>query len=442
MLSATWKASYKVSLDQVNLIARFLKWIIAVDVLICALLNVPDQTREFYRITVSSSLFDSALLIIWLVLIGMTIWFAARQIVAEAESHLTPPATRAARLLIKFGPIVLGALPIMLAALAQLQSIPEAPKASESMLEVGSILRIQNAELAINAKALRWMSVVLWGAAVVVIAFTWWLTGKTRRLAVILNNKYFSKPITLLITIVAIVVATTLFVENPVSLPQLIKVFGVVAIFTLCISSFVVHMTLLTDRYRITFFPLVLLICATIAFLGLNDNHTVRTVKSDDRAANSPVLKDAGEAFVEWLKRPDRLAYAKKSEAPNYPVFVVAAQGGGAYAAHNAAIFLARMQDLCPAFRHHLFAVSSVSGGSVGAAAFAAVLNAEDAAGRTAALEQSAQGMCPQISRFLLKERAVRDLGQPGSLEIGVNKVLQADLLSPLAGATLFADFT
>ena len=172
MLSATWKASYKVSLDQVNLIARFLKWIIAVDVLICALLNVPDQTREFYRITVSSSLFDSALLIIWLVLIGMTIWFAARQIVAEAESHLTPPATRAARLLIKFGPIVLGALPIMLAALAQLQSIPEAPKASESMLEVGSILRIQNAELAINAKALRWMSVVLWGAAVVVIALT------------------------------------------------------------------------------------------------------------------------------------------------------------------------------------------------------------------------------------------------------------------------------
>jgi hypothetical protein len=41
-----------------------------------------------------------------MVLIGMTIWFAARQIVAEAETRVLP-ATSAARALIKFGPIVL-----------------------------------------------------------------------------------------------------------------------------------------------------------------------------------------------------------------------------------------------------------------------------------------------------------------------------------------------
>jgi predicted chitinase len=441
MISAAWKANYKDTLDQLSLIAGLLKWIVAVDVLICVLLFVPDQTREFYRITVVSSLFDCASLIAWMVLIGMTIWFAARQIVAEAETRVLP-ATSAARALIKFGPIVLGVLPIVLAALAQLQSIPEAPKASESMLEVGSILRIQNAELAINAKHLRWMAAALALAATAVIALTWRLSERTRTLALMLNKKYFSRPITLLVTVVAIVVATTLFVENPVALPQFIKVFGVVAIFTLCLSSFVVHMTLLTDHYRIAFFPLVLLACATFAYFGLNDNHTVRTVKNIDKAAAAPVLRDAGETFVDWLKRPDRLAYAKQLGTSNYPVFVVAAQGGGAYAAHNVAIFLARMQDLCPAFRHHLFAVSSVSGGSVGAAAFAAVLSAEDAAGRTARLEQRAQASCSQISRFLLKERAVRDLGQPGQLEIGVNKVLQADLLSPLAAATLFPDFT
>jgi hypothetical protein len=72
MIPTAWKANFKNSVDQVNLIARLLKWIIAVDLLICALLYVPDQTREFYRITVISSLFDNAMLIVWMVLIGMT----------------------------------------------------------------------------------------------------------------------------------------------------------------------------------------------------------------------------------------------------------------------------------------------------------------------------------------------------------------------------------
>ena len=104
------------SVHQVNLIARLLKWIIAVDLLICVLLYIPDQTREFYRITVISSLFDSAMLVVWMVLIGMTLWFAARQIVVEAESQLVPPVSKAGRVLIDFGPILLGVAPILLAA--------------------------------------------------------------------------------------------------------------------------------------------------------------------------------------------------------------------------------------------------------------------------------------------------------------------------------------
>jgi hypothetical protein len=377
------------SVHQVNLIARLLKWIIAVDLLICVLLYIPDQTREFYRITVISSLFDSAMLVVWMVLIGMTLWFAARQIVVEAESQLVPPVSKAGRLLIDFGPILLGVAPILLAASAQLQSIPELPKASENMLEVGSVLRIQARELAINTRALRWMSGALGLAALAFIAFSWWLTGKTGGIAATFNRKYFLKPITLLVTVVLIALTEVMFVESPVEFSQFVKLFGIVAIFTICVSSFVIHVTLLTDRYRIAFLPIVLIMSAMIAALVLNDNHTVREVTTEAKAANSPVLKDAGDVFVEWLKRPDRLTYAKSAAASTYPVFVVAAQGGGAYAAYNAAVFLARIQDLCPAFRHHLFAVSSVSGGSIGAATFAAALNAEDVAGRTANLEQS-----------------------------------------------------
>ena len=72
------------------------------------------------------------------------------------------------------------------------------------------------------------------------------------------------------------------------------------------------------------------------------------------------------------------MANIKRAEI--YPVFVVSAQGGGLYAAYNTATFLARLIDLCPGFRRHLFAISSVSGGSVGAAVFASALRLSDGA--------------------------------------------------------------
>jgi hypothetical protein len=56
-----------------------------------------------------------------------------------------------------------------------------------------------------------------------------------------------------------------------------------------------------------------------------------------------------------------------------YPVFIVAAEGGGIYAASAASIFLARSRDLAPQFDDHVFAVSGVSGGSIGAAIFQAL---------------------------------------------------------------------
>ena len=56
-----------------------------------------------------------------------------------------------------------------------------------------------------------------------------------------------------------------------------------------------------------------------------------------------------------------------------YPVYIVAAQGGGIYAAAQTLLFLVRMQGLCERFSQHLFAISGVSGGSVGAALYSAL---------------------------------------------------------------------
>jgi predicted membrane channel-forming protein YqfA (hemolysin III family) len=116
---------------------------------------------------------------------------------------------------------------------------------------------------------------------------------------------------------------------------------------------------------------LVVWVLATVAVLfSLSDftnNHRVRRVPYLAQAATMPALEDT---FENWYKaRTDQSKFSER-----YPVYIVAAQGGGIYAAMHAAHFLSYMQARCPNFAHHLFAISGVSGGSVGAATFAAAM--------------------------------------------------------------------
>jgi hypothetical protein len=79
-------------------------------------------------------------------------------------------------------------------------------------------------------------------------------------------------------------------------------------------------------------------------------------------------------SFRQWLAdRPNRNEYG---EHHPFPVFLITAQGGGLYAAYHAAVFLATIEDVCPGFTSHIFAISAVSGGSVGASIFASAASA------------------------------------------------------------------
>ena len=99
-----------------------------------------------------------------------------------------------------------------------------------------------------------------------------------------------------------------------------------------------------------------------IDFLGINH---ATTVPARDLPAQ-PIRGD--QQFLTWLdKRRDKEAYADK----DYPVYIVASAGGGIYAAMRTAYFLDFLQKRCPAFAHHLFAISGVSGGGLGALTFA-----------------------------------------------------------------------
>jgi predicted chitinase len=420
----------------INLVARLMKWILLVDAVLCVLLYLPDQIREFYRITLTSSNIGFLVLLAWMVVIATAIWIAATQISLEAERQLAAVCDEPHDL--RWLAVLLGIAPIFAAALAQLGSIPEMPTASATMMEVGSIVRIQANELGSDANRLEAMAAVLAVAAIVFGIVAYRINLRCKPTTKWLNDHYFSNGWTLLVTSLVIITFTAAFVHWPVGFPQTINVFGIVAAFTVCLSSFVVHITMLADRLKLAFIPFILAYCAILAAFGWNDNHTVRSPTLIGKPA---VLHDVSDEFVTWLKRADRAAYAKSSKI--YPVFIVAAQGGGAYAAYNSATFLARMQDLCSTFRHHLFAISSVSGGSVGAATFAAALDAEDSAGRTVGLEQINSGEpCPQVTKFLAKEKAVEDLGRVGVLEQHTDAILRADFLSPLVAAALFPDFT
>ena len=120
--------------------------------------------------------------------------------------------------------------------------------------------------------------------------------------------------------------------------------------------------------------------------------------------------------FKIWLEtRPDQKQFLDKTLP--YPIYVVAAQGGGMYAAYHTAIVLSALADLCPAFASHVFAVSSVSGGSLGSAAFRTILDPG----------QKHLEPCADKDRMLASEEVL--------------KILGGDFLSSLTAYLLFPDF-
>jgi Patatin-like phospholipase len=62
-----------------------------------------------------------------------------------------------------------------------------------------------------------------------------------------------------------------------------------------------------------------------------------------------------------------------------YAVFIIAAEGGGIYAAGATATFLAKLADVNSNFASHIFAISGVSGGAIGATVFQALDRARHA---------------------------------------------------------------
>ena len=122
---------------------------------------------------------------------------------------------------------------------------------------------------------------------------------------------------------------------------------------------------------RMRFPVFTTLFILAVAFSFVNDNHAVRVLK--DRSAVSESSRETVEdALRAWQERQLLRPVARASG--KYPLFIVAAEGGGIRAAYWTATVLGKIQDRNPCFADQLFALSGVSGGSLGSAVFTALL--------------------------------------------------------------------
>ena len=146
--------------------------------------------------------------------------------------------------------------------------------------------------------------------------------------------------------------------------------------------------------------------------------HSVRTIV-DGQPATTATQGRLSQHIDAWLaSRRSEI----ESAASRFPVFIVSAEGGGIRAAYWTAGLLCAIQDAEPAFSDHVLGISGVSGGSLGAATFAALVG--EAQREAIDVPHNAGDMGPDM----------------GPLQSLAGQVLGRDYLSPVLATMLIPD--
>ena len=153
-----------------------------------------------------------------------------------------------------------------------------------------------------------------------------------------------------------------LFLISPLSAPTLL---GASAILLFAAASWILFGSMVLTYWPLASgYPALTLPLIFVALIAgfLNDNHTIRSTEVREPATPRETPETH---FRNWLGT--RLDGQAKDQP--YPVFVVASAGGGIRAAYWTASVLGRIADANgQMWSDHLYAMSGVSGGSVGAA--------------------------------------------------------------------------
>ncbi len=237
------------------------------------------------------------------------------------------------------------------------------------------------------------------------------------------------QPITFWIIAFVLLVAIVAICVDPVGWGVALGPLGLLSLFACCLVLFTASFGLIEDRLHFPASPIVVGAAVLFSAMDWNDNHLLHLVPAKPLAlavdAEKPNMTDLQLAFQTWLECRPGFAEAEK-EQRRYPVYLVAAQGGGLYAAYQSASFLAALEDRSPDFSSHIFAASGVSGGSVGLTVFAALT--------------SLSPVDPKANSCPPKWHDSASFLPQGTFTKSVDAVLRRDFLSPVGGALLFPD--
>ena len=224
----------------------------------------------------------------------------------------------------------------------------------------------------------------------------------------------------LALTVVLGLVCVPFFIPSDVSerlhADALANVLGPIGVICLFIAFAATLTCLLSHNYNRNGIPVLLFlaVCAVVlSRLDVSDGYQLASVAPKESAK----LQKVSSAFTEWRAARELDIAQYTTAGRKYPVFIVTAEGGGITAAYHTAVALARIQETCPAFARHTFAISAVSGGSLGAAVFQASMRGPIRSGANDCLATSPS---------------------KGPIERASKEILSQDFLSPMVAAGLF----
>ena len=152
-------------------------------------------------------------------------------------------------------------------------------------------------------------------------------------------------------TLTVMAVSTVYAIKSPVDFGALL---GAGAVVFLGLGSIIPVGTLLVSAARKNGFPVVgFMLLLAVVFSWSNDNHRVRIIEGEKSNTDSQSLE---QSLDTWLAQRDSTK----------PMVLVATAGGGLRASYWTGVILGRFQDQIPDFNKQVFAMSGVSGGSVG----------------------------------------------------------------------------
>lgn len=330
---------------------------------------VADQGRDIVRALAEDRArgwwFRIIMLVVATNLLAYAVWFWSRHLLRYRPHGLKPddPCVRPTDLLLGAFPLWTKWLPRVLGLLAFVVMTIAFP------LAVGVTFRA-------NVPARMWW-IVLW---LVVSAIAYWCFVVLRRRVMPKHDRddmYEAVSawksldrVTRRVLLISLVLELALFIWATVA-PVTWWVLGVAAALVLTIAVWIPigsYLVAVGQASRVPVLTFLLLWGVAISRCQFVDNHEIRTL------GDVPTRKTLDVAFQEWHTRVKALPqYAGRPDA-DIPVIIVATEGGGIRAAYWTAAVLASVQDQLPAFADHCFAISGVSGGSVGAAVFDSLL--------------------------------------------------------------------